>query len=105
MNAIRIASILALMAVASAAKADCDLRFAPPEVRAAAQAHLAQRSGTDSGSATAQNVPKPAPTTISPFEKQEPKGDLLFAPGLEKQILPSPPFKKKGEQPKPSSGN
>lgn len=83
MYAFRIASILALVAAASDARADCDLRFAPPEVRAAAAAHRV-RNGNSS-------VSPAATLSLSPFEKGGLKGDLLSAPVQEKQILPDPP--------------
>ena len=81
MYAFRIASILALASAAFAARADCDLRFAPPEVRAAADAHRVRNRNS---------LVSPA-ARLSPFEKGGPKGDLLFAPAQEKQILPDPP--------------
>ncbi len=89
MSVLRMASALVLTVAASAAHADCDLRFAPPEVRASANAHRIRLNGNP--------LMNPA-ATFSPFEKGGPKGDLLFGPEHEKEILPNPPFSKEGEQ-------
>ena len=80
----RIATLATLAAAAPCVHADCDLRFAPPEVRRAAYRY------ENGATLPARSEPLDAPTN-SPFEKGGPKGDLLFGPGRQKQILPDPP--------------